>query len=107
MEENQKEDLSVFVKTALVALCIIVLLLSLMLSNRHVPKPADNSAREASQKITLLEKRLADEHELLQAAKETNASLRETVSELRGIHNDCQRNATDNFLREHRNQTAR
>lgn len=105
-DENRRRVVRT-IKTALLALVITLLLVVMVGSNRHKPKHAPPKPQNLEQRVSKLEASLRDSREMLAEARDANRALREMLSELRGIHNDCQRNATDNFLREHRNQTAR
>lgn len=99
MNSEQRHALWVKIKTALLALLITTLLVLAIHGNKK-DSSANHDAKTGAlkQRIAKLEKSLRDNHEMIDEAREANRALREMLSELRGIRNDCQRNATENFL---------
>ena len=99
MNSEKRQRLVGTIKTALLAL-IITIFLVVMVAGKRQNAAKRNSAKthNLEQKVSKLETALRDNQEMLRETKEANRNLRDMLSELRGIHNDCQRNATENFL---------
>lgn len=108
MNTERKQRVWRTIKTALLALIITALLVLAIHSNKKILR-ADHDIETGALKQILAKMEAVDQNrrEILEEAREENRNLREIISELRGIHNDCHRNATESFLREHRNQNAR
>lgn len=99
MESVEKHALWIKIKTALLAVAITFLLVFMVAGDKkNTAKSNSREVHTLEQKISKLETALRENREILSESKETNRTLRMMLSELRGIHNDCQRNATDNFL---------
>lgn len=108
MTKEKRQRIMTVLKTAALALAITLFLVVVIAGNKkNTAKTYSREGHALKQRIYKLETALRDNREMLDEMKEANRTLREMLSELRGIHNDCQKNATDNFLREHRNQNAR
>lgn len=86
-------------KTAALALAITLFLVVVIAGNKkNTAKTNSREKRALKQRIYKLETALRENREMLNETKEVNRALRAILSELRGIHNDCQKNATENFL---------
>lgn len=108
MNSEQRHALWVKIKTALLALLIITLLVLVIQGNKkNSSTNHDVETRALKQALAKLETAEQNRRDILEEAREENRNLREILSELRGIHNDCQRNATKNFLHPQRNHNAR
>ena len=110
MNNDRKQRIWRFLKTSLLALAITIMLVMLVATSKQKsPKRHLDATRNLEQRISRLETTLSDNRELLAETKEANENLRSILSELRGIHNDCQRNVTTNFLHppEQRQWTSR
>lgn len=99
MSTEKKQRVWRTVKTALLALVITTLLVLAIHGNKKILQADhDVNNRALKQVLAKLETAEQNRRELLHEAREENINLREILSELRSIHNDCQRNATENFL---------
>lgn len=107
MTNQDKGALWAKIKTMLLALVLTFLFMAIIIGNNSEKKKILPKNQRTEQRIAKLESALRENRELLRETREANRTLREMLSELRGIHNDCQRNTTDSFLREHRNNSAR
>lgn len=107
MNSEMKQAFWAKLKTVLLALVLTFFLVAVVMGHHTENKKGPPKNQSMEQRVSKLEAALRDNREMLREAKEANRTLREMLSELRGIHNDCQRNATETFLREHRNQNAR
>lgn len=107
MNSEMKQAFWAKIKTMLLALVLTFLFVAVVMGNNAEKKKIPPKTQRMEQRVSRLEASLRDNREMLREAEEANRTLREMLSELRGIHNDCQRNMTDSFLREHKNQNAR
>lgn len=99
MNSEKRQRLVGTLKTALLALVITLLLVVMVaVSNKNAAKTNSRNENVLEQRISKLETTLRDNHETLEETRNTNETLRQILSELRGIHNDCQRNSADSFL---------
>lgn len=99
MTNEEKHALWAKIKTAFLALVVTALLVLAIHGNKKNSSTNHDAETGAlKQRIAKLKKSLQDNRETLRETHEANRTLREMLSELRGIHNDCQRNATENFL---------
>lgn len=112
MNSEKRQKVIRTIKTALLAVAITFLLVFMVAENKkNTAKSNSREVHTLEQKISKLETALRESaswrSEMLSESKKTNRTLRMMLSELRGIHNDCQRNATENFLHPQRNHNAR